>query len=355
MKKYKILIIDDSALIREILTDIINGLDELEVIGTAPDPHVGADKIVKLSPDAVTLDIEMPKMDGLTFLEKLMRIRPIPVLIFSSLTSNNSKELGLKALELGAVDYITKPTQSLKDSIEELTIDIEMKLKACVVSKVKRSVTTKIEVEEKYSVDQVVKSKSRINFETTEKVIVIGASTGGTVAISKLLMGLPTNIPGIVIVQHMPAGFTKSFAQRLDNESNLYVKEAEENDTILSGQVLLAPGGKHMVMNRSGTRYFVNINDGVPVNRHKPSVDVLFRSAAQTIGPNAIGIILTGMGDDGADAMLEMKESGSYNIAQNEDSCIVFGMPKVAIEKGGVDKIISLDEIHQFIMNCHNS
>lgn len=354
MNKKKVVIIDDSAMMREILSEMINNFEEYEVVATAADPHIGADKIMKHLPDIITLDVEMPKMDGLTFLEKLMRLRPMPVLIISSLTQRNS-DLALKALELGALDYVTKPTRAIKDSMDEISAQIKEKLDAGVLSKVKRLETTKLEVEKKYSTDAVIEKSKHIKFMTTDKVIAIGASTGGTVALARLLQKLPTDIPGIVIVQHMPAGFTKSFAQRLDRECELYVKEAQDNDTILSGQVLIAPGDIHMVMKRSGTRYYVNLLKGEPVNRHRPAVDVLFRSAAQSAGPNAIGVILTGMGDDGARGLLEMREVGCETIAQDEASSTVFGMPKVAIDMGAANKIMPLDKIGGVLMKHRNS
>ncbi|MBF0361207.1 MAG: chemotaxis response regulator protein-glutamate methylesterase [Oligoflexia bacterium] len=349
MTKKRVLIIDDSALVREILTEVISGLDNFEVIGTASDPQVGADKIVKLNPDIITLDIEMPIMDGLTFLEKLMRLRPLPVLIISSLSKANS-DVALKALELGAVDYITKPSTNVIKMLPELRDDIRKKLEVCAISKISKQRTTRSEIETKYSTDAVIAKKEQaISFKTTDKIIAIGASTGGTVALAKLLSALPANMPGIVIVQHMPAGFTKTFANRLNNDSALAVKEATTNDTIIPGHVLIAPGGHHLIVNRSGTRFSVTINDGPAVNHHKPSVDVLFRSVAQSAGANAIGVILTGMGDDGAAGMFEMKQVGCFNIAQDEHTSTVFGMPKVAIERGGVDKILALEEIAQYL------
>ncbi len=348
----KVLIVDDSALIREILTEIIDGISGFTVVGTASDPHVGADKVMKLKPDIITLDIEMPKMDGLTFLDKLMHHRPIPVLIISSLSQRNSTT-ALKALELGAIDYVTKPVKSISTSLKDLTEEIKGKLDVCANCNVEKPKVTKKQIDQKYSADAVISvqdKKSSINFETTDKVIAIGASTGGTVALGKLFQQLPDNLPGIVVVQHMPPGFTKSFADRLNTECKLYVKEAEDNDTILSGQALIAPGDKHLVVNRSGTRFYVNVIDGPPVNRHKPSVDVLFRSVSQKIGMNSVGVILTGMGDDGAEGMLEMKDVGAHNIAQDEASSTVFGMPKVAIDKGGVHEILSLDAIGKYLL-----
>lgn len=349
--KKKVLVIDDSALVREILTDIINSLDNFTVVGTAPDPLVGADKVMRLNPDIITLDIEMPKMDGLTFLEKLMRIHPRPVLIISSLAQHNS-DLALKALELGALDYICKPARRLTEVLPELKREVYQKLELCCIGKINVPKESRMQIEKRYRPNEVkVKNNNlgeiskQITFSTTDKIIVIGASTGGTVALARLLQACPTNLPGIVIVQHMPPGFTKSFANRLNCDTQLVVKEAEDNDTIIPGQVLIAPGGKHLLVDRSGSRFFVRTSDHPPVKHHRPSVDVLFRSAALTVGQNAVGIIMTGMGDDGAEGMLELKQSGAYNIAQDENSCIVFGMPKVAIEKGAVDTILPLDQI----------
>lgn len=348
MKK-KVLIIDDSALIRSVLTEIISEIDGYEVVGTALDPYMGAEKIVKLNPDVITLDIEMPKMDGLTFLEKLMKSKPIPVLVVSSLTQRNS-ETALKALELGAIDYIGKPTSNIRDSFKELKNIFKSKLDMAVTARVRKPSMSKIEVDKKYTADSVIEiSNKKLQFATTDKVIAIGASTGGTVALAKLFSELPANLPGIVVVQHMPAGFTDSFAKRLDSESKLIIKEAIDGDPLVSGQVHIAPGAKHLSIKRSGAKYFIRVTDGPLVNRHKPSVDVLFRSVANEVGPNATGVILTGMGDDGAQGLLEMKQAGSFNLAQDEKSSLVFGMPKVAIDKGGVDKILSLEKIIDYI------
>ncbi|MBF0314838.1 MAG: chemotaxis response regulator protein-glutamate methylesterase [Oligoflexia bacterium] len=352
MKK-RVLIIDDSALIREILTEVINKIPGFEVVGSAPDPHYGAEKVVKLNPDIITLDIEMPKMDGLTFLEKLMRLRPLPVLIISSLAAHNS-ETALKALELGAVDYIPKPTKKITEVLPEITNEIRRKLEMCAVCRISASVTSKGEVDKKYAKtakqgEVLKKSNKVIAFQTTDKIIAIGASTGGTVAIAKLLEKCPPNLPGMVIVQHMPKGFTQSFATRLNKDTELVVKEAEDNDAIIPGQVLIAPGDQHMVVDRSGARYFVRLHSGPPIKHHRPSVELLFSSVANTAGPNAIGIILTGMGDDGADGMLEMRQNGANTIAQDESSSTVFGMPKVAIEKGGVETVLKLPDIAPYL------
>jgi two-component system chemotaxis response regulator CheB len=342
----KVLVVDDSAFLREILSDIINNIDGFTVIGTAADPHIAAEKIMKLQPDIITLDIEMPKMDGLTFLEKIMRLKPIPVLIISTLVAGKSS-LGLKALELGAVDYVAKPTESLKDSLADLTSEIKRKLQACAITKVQRRTASREDLDKKYD-NTTTKSKA-INFSTTDKVIAIGSSTGGTVVLSKILKELPVNMPGIVIVQHMPAGFTNEFAKSLDRESQLFVKQAEHGDSILSGQVLIAPGGFHMVVRRSGTKFFVELNEEAPVTYSRPSVDVLFNSVAETMGKNSASFILTGMGHDGADGMLNMKNAGAKTYAQDEKSCTVYGMPKSAIEKGGVEEIHDIEGIIEIL------
>ena len=352
MKKNKIrvLIVDDSAVVRRVLTDIFDNDSEIEVMATAPDPFYAAQKIRNEVPDVITLDIEMPRMDGLTFLRKIMTQHPIPVVIISSLTGKGT-ETALKALEYGAVDIITKPKVGTKESFEESKIIFTDAIKAAAQSKLKRKKLSEIQVQPKYSTDAVLqKSSHRSMIKTTEKVIAVGASTGGTEAIRIFLQAMPADSPGIVIVQHMPENFTRSFAERLNNICVIDVKEAQNNDTVIRGRALIAPGNKHMLLRRSGARYFVEIKEGALVNRHRPSVDVLFRSTAQYAGKNAVGVIMTGMGADGAKSLLEMKDAGAMTIAQNEASCIVFGMPKEAIKLNAANKIMALDNIAPFVV-----
>lgn len=343
-KKVKVLIVDDSAVVRQTLSQILASDKNIQVIGTASDPYIAASKIRNEVPDVITLDVEMPRMDGLTFLKKIMTQHPIPVVIISSLTDKGT-ETSLRALEYGAIDIITKPQLKTKEFFEESKIKICDVVKAAAHAKTKRKVKFD-RVEPKHSADAVIghfRSKSMV--KTTEKVVAIGASTGGTEAIRELLQALPLDCPGIVIVQHMPEQFTKSFANRLNEICRITVKEAEQGDSVIRGRALIAPGNKHMLVNRSGARYYVDIKDGPLVNRHRPSVDVMFRSVSRYAGSNAIGVIMTGMGDDGAKGLQEMKEAGAFTIAQDEKSCVVFGMPKEAIKLNCVDKILPLEQI----------
>jgi len=352
MKKIRVLIVDDSAIVRQTLAEILSSDPHIEIMGTASDPFAAAKKINEEVPDVITLDVEMPKMDGLTFLQKIMSQHPIPVVICSTLTTDGSAT-ALKALEYGAIEIITKPKLGTKQFLEESKIRICDIVKAAAVSKQKRHLLTasSIEVEPKLTADAVIaKVTSKAMIQTTEKVIVVGASTGGTEALKAFLEQFPIDCPGIVIVQHMPENFTKAFAKRLDGICKISVKEAQDGDSVLRGQALIAPGNKHMLLKRSGARYFVEIKDGPLVSRHRPSVDVLFRSAARYAGQNAIGVIMTGMGDDGARGMFEMKETGAYNIAQDENSCVVFGMPNEAIKLGGVDKVLPLMNIPAYVL-----
>ncbi len=352
MTKIKVLIIDDSAVVRQTMRDILSSDPTIEVVGVAPEPFLAAEKMREVVPDVITLDIEMPRMDGITFLKKLMSQHPIPVVICSSLTEANS-ETTLKALEYGAVDIIQKPKLGVKQFLEESKIIICDSVKAAAKVKPKRlNLAPSFNVQPKLSADAVIKKPvSKAMVETTEKVVVIGASTGGTEALKELLEMLPEDAPGTVIVQHMPEHFTRAFANRLNNLCRVTVKEAENDDTVIRGRVLIAPGNKHNLLKRSGARYYVEVRDGPLVSRHRPSVDVLFRSAARYAGKNAIGVIMTGMGDDGAKGMFEMKEAGAFNIAQDESSCVVFGMPKEAIKLNAVDKIVPLKMIAQLILN----
>lgn len=347
VKKVTVLIVDDSAIVRQTLSEVLADHERIEVIATAQDPFYAAERIKEEIPDVIILDIEMPRMDGLTFLEKIMSQRPIPVIICSTLTEKGSTT-AIRALELGAVDVITKPKVGTKTFFEESRNLISDAVLAAAASRLKKQVKDipPLDVPPKYTADAIIeKGKSIKKFKTTEKVIALGASTGGTEAIRVVLQQLPPDVPGIVIVQHMPEHFTKSFADRLNQLCRISVKEAQNGDTVLPGTALIAPGNKHTLLKHSASKYFVEVKEGPLVNRHRPSVDVLFRSAARYAGKNACGIILTGMGDDGAKGMLEMKEEGAYNIAQNEETSVVFGMPKEAINLGGVDAILPLDGI----------
>lgn len=350
MKKIRVLIVDDSAVVRQVLKEMLELDSEIEVIDTASDPYIAAEKIKKQVPDVITLDVEMPRMDGITFLYKIMSQHPIPVVMCSSLTEEGC-ETTLKALEYGAVDIIEKPKIGVKGFLEDSKIRICESVKAAASANVHLLRKKNRAVQKKYTADAVL-SPRRANamIKTTENIVAIGASTGGTEALREFLEDLPIDSPGVVIVQHMPENFTKAFAQRLNGICAIDIKEAENGDSILRGRVLIAPGNKHMIIQRSGARYYVDIKDGPLVCRHRPSVDVLFRSAAKSAGNNVLGIIMTGMGDDGAKGMLEMKEAGAYNIAQDEASCVVFGMPNEAIKLGAVDEVLPLSTIAKKVL-----
>jgi two-component system chemotaxis response regulator CheB len=344
--KTKVLIVDDSAVVRQTLSSILSTDKSIEVLGTAADPFFAAKKISKEVPDVITLDIEMPRMDGLTFLKKLMAQHPIPVVVISSLTEKGT-ETALKALEYGAVEIITKPQMHTKAFLEESRIKICDTVKAAARAKISRKKNLPpLNVEPKHTADVMLSAaKNYSMIKTTELVVAIGASTGGTDALRVFLEALPPDVPGIVIVQHMPENFTRSFANRLNEICKINVKEAENGDTVLRGKALIAPGNKHMLLKRSGAKYYVEVQDGPLVNRHRPSVDVLFRSTARYAGKNAVGIIMTGMGDDGARGLLEMKEAGANTIAQDEKTCVVFGMPKEAINLNAATSILPLQNI----------
>ncbi len=355
-KKVRVLVVDDSAVVRQVLTDVLESDSMIEVIDTAADPFIAANKLKKEAPDVITLDIEMPRMDGVTFLQKIMTQHPIPVVICSSLAEEGC-ETTLKALEYGAVDIITKPKVGVKEFLEESGIIICDSVKAAANARVKklsarnRGRVKELKVSKKLTADAVLaKPKSNAMIRTTEKIVAVGASTGGTEALRIFLESLPRDCPGIVIVQHMPENFTRAFAERLNGLCAIEVKEAVDRDTVLRGRALIAPGNKHTLLKRSGAKYFVQVKAGPLVSRHRPSVDVLFRSAAKYAGSNVIGVIMTGMGDDGARGMFEMKEAGAFNIAQDEESCIVFGMPQEAIKRGAVDKVISLEGITSAVL-----
>ncbi|TGB80909.1 MULTISPECIES: chemotaxis response regulator protein-glutamate methylesterase [unclassified Escherichia] len=336
MKKIKVLCVDDSALIRNIMTRIVNQQPDMEMVATAHDPIMARDLIKKHNPDVLTLDVEMPRMDGLDFLERLMRLRPMPVLMLSSLTSKGS-DITLAALELGAIDFITKPQQGLQEGMEKYSDMIADKIR----------IAANIRTFQKRTVPPII----RAPLIGSEKIIAIGASTGGTEALSHVLQPMPPSCPGIVIAQHMPPGFTRSFAQRLDKTCLLSVKEAEHDDRVLPGHAYIAPGGRHMELFRSGANYHIKLSDTPPVNRHRPSVDTLFESVAHAAGRNAVGAILTGMGSDGAKGLLAMRKAGARTLAQSERTCVVFGMPREAIALEAVVEIADLDEMSQQIIN----
>jgi two-component system, chemotaxis family, protein-glutamate methylesterase/glutaminase len=349
-KKIRVLIVDDSAVVRQTLSEILSSDPQIEVMSTASDPFIAAERIRHEIPDVITLDVEMPRMDGITFLHKIMSQHPIPVVMCSSLAEKGS-ETALKALEYGAVEIIQKPRLGTKLFFEESRVRICDAVKAASQARVRRVAAIPHTVAPKLTADVIMeKPKSQAMMQTTEKVVVVGASTGGTEALRVFLESLPADCPGIVIVQHMPEGFTRAFSQRLDGLCRISVKEAENNDTVVRGRALIAAGNHHLLLKRSGARYYVELKDGPLVSRHRPSVDVLFRSAARYAGKNAVGVIMTGMGDDGAHGMLEMKQAGALNIAQDEASCIVFGMPNEAIKLGGVDYIRPLDAISREVL-----
>jgi two-component system, chemotaxis family, protein-glutamate methylesterase/glutaminase len=341
--RIRVLIVDDSAVVRQTLKEVLSSDPEIEIIGTAGDPFVAAERIAEQVPDVITLDIEMPRMDGLTFLKKLMSQHPIPVVICSSLAEEGALST-FRALEYGAVEIVTKPRLGTRQFLEDSRVTLCQAVKAAAAARVRTPGPSRT-VEPKLTADAILSRATHAMVETTEKVVVIGASTGGTEALKTLLEALPPDTAGIVIVQHMPELFTRAFANRLDGLCNITVKEAETNDTVIRGRALIAPGNHHLLLKRSGARYYVEVKDGPLVCRHRPSVDVLFRSAARYAGQNAVGVILTGMGDDGARGMLEMKQAGAMTIAQDEASCVVFGMPKEAIKLGAVDKVLPLTSV----------
>jgi two-component system chemotaxis response regulator CheB len=360
MSKIRVLIVDDSALIRKLMTEILNSDRGIEVVGTAPDPYAARDRIKKMNPDVLTLDVEMPKMDGVTFLENLMRLHPMPVVMVSSLTESGA-DVTLRALELGAVDFVSKPKADVAHALEEYAAEIIAKVKAAASARIKplerkrRQIASMPPVDPKLSADAVIQRDiAARQFKTTERIIAIGASTGGTEAIKEVLMAMPADAPGIVISQHIPAAFSAPFASRMNNQSALNVMQASDGQHILSGHVYIAPGDKHLIVVRDGARYVCQLNDGPPVNRHKPSVDVMFRSVAQNVGPNAVGVILTGMGDDGAHGLREMKEAGAATVAQDEKTSVVWGMPGEAVKLGGVDEVLPLQEVAERVLDMVN-
>jgi two-component system chemotaxis response regulator CheB len=333
---YKVLIVDDSSLMRQLLAEILSSDPDLEVIGTAGDPFIAREKIKALNPDVLTLDIEMPRMDGLTFLEKLMRGHPMPVVMISSLTERGA-DVTLRALDLGAVDYVSKPRLDVSNGTLELSRDI--------IAKVKTAARARVQALRQAPSGAPEQVGGGHHFSATHKIVAIGASTGGTEALKDLLSPLPADFPGIVIVQHMPEAFTRQFAERLDAACRIRVHEAKDGDRILPGHALLAPGGHHMAVARRGLENSVRVYRGERVNRHLPSVDVLFSSCARQLGCNVLGVLLTGMGNDGAKGMLEMKQADAFTIAQDEATCVVYGMPREAVLLGGVDEVLPLGRI----------
>lgn len=338
MKKIRVLCVDDSALIRNIMSEIVNSQPDMEMVATAPDPLIARDLIKRFNPDVLTLDVEMPRMDGLDFLERLMRLRPMPVIMVSSLTRHGS-EITLNALELGAIDFVTKPEMGLKEGMLQYAEIISEKIRIASKAKVRRQEVTA-------TAPRAIASP----LVGSEKIIAIGASTGGTEALRQVLVPMPLTSPGIVIAQHMPPGFTRSFAERLNNLCQISVKEGEDGDRVLPGHAYIAPGGFHMELVRSGANYHIALNQSPPINRHRPAVDALFSSVAKVAGKNAVGAILTGMGNDGAQGMLEMRKAGAHTLAQSEKSCVVFGMPREAIALEGVCEIVDLDDISQKLL-----
>lgn len=353
----KLLIVDDSALVRKLLSEILSKDHDIEIVGTAVDPYAARDKIKQLNPDVITLDVEMPRMDGLTFLENLMRLRPMPVVMVSSLTQKGA-DVTLRALELGAIDFVAKPVVDVAGSLEKYADELIAKVKMAASARV--SVRTgsapvrhaPMHIDERRSADAVLPAVSgRRVLRTTERIIAIGASTGGTEAIREVLAMLPPDAPAIVISQHIPAAFSKPFAERVNRSSAMSVCEAQDGQYILPGHVYIAPGDRHLLVERDGARYRCKLNDGPHVNRHRPSVDVMFRSVAQNVGPNATGVILTGMGDDGARGMKEMLEAGARTIAQDEASSVVWGMPGAAAKLGAAEYVLPLQRIPDQILH----
>lgn len=354
MAKIRVVVVDDSALVRSLLTEIINKQPDMECVGAANDPLVAREMIRELNPDVITLDVEMPRMDGLDFLSRLMRLRPMPVVMVSTLTEKGA-DITMRALEMGAIDFVAKPRIGVATGLKDLSTEIVDKIRTASVAHVSRHASAPPEAVKKAAAGAIspppvptkTVSYSRLS---TEKVICIGASTGGTEAIREVLVPLPADSPAIVITQHMPPGFTTSFAARLDSLCKISVKEASHGERILPGHAYIAPGGKQFRIDRSGSNYVAVVEDTEPVNRHKPSVEVLFHSAAKVLGPNAFGVMLTGMGGDGAQAMKEMRDAGSYNICQDEASCVVFGMPRMAIQAGAANEVLPLKQIAQTLM-----
>jgi two-component system chemotaxis response regulator CheB len=354
-KKIKVLVVDDSALVRQILVELIKRTSDIEVVGTASDPFMARDRIKELNPDVLTLDVEMPRMDGLTFLANLMRLRPMPVVMVSSLTERGA-DTTLKALELGAVDFVSKPKIDVAGTLEEFGDEILTKIRTAAGARVVARSGGTGSIPPKHSADAIIPAASSSGasakkmLRTTDRIIAVGASTGGTEAIREFLMGMPADSPAIVIAQHIPAAFSLPFTRRMDTLCAMSVVEPHDGQYIMPGHVYIAPGGKHLLVERDGARYLCRLNDGPPVNRHCPSVDVLFRSVAQKVGPNAVGVILTGMGDDGARGLKEMRDAGAPTIAQDEATSVVWGMPGAAVKLGAVGEVLPLNKVADAVM-----
>ena len=349
MKPIRVMIVDDSATVRQVLTAVLSAAPDIEVIGAAPDPLFALDKMNRDWPDVIVLDVEMPRMDGITFLRKLMAQRPTPVVICSTLTEKGA-ETTMQALSAGAMAIVTKPRMGLKQFLVDSADDVVGAVRAASHANVRRLATAPLPaVKPKLSADAVLSgpAPTQAMHETTDKVVAVGTSTGGTQALEVMLSALPRTVPGLVIVQHMPEKFTAAFAERLNGICQIEVREAKNGDRVYPGRALIAPGGRHMLLKRSGAQYHVDVVDGPAVNRHRPSVDVLFRSVARCAGGNALGVIMTGMGDDGARGMKEMRDAGAATLAQDEATCVVYGMPKEAVKLGGVQRSVPLAAISQ--------
>jgi two-component system chemotaxis response regulator CheB len=349
--KIKVLVIDDSALVRQILVEILKSARDIEVVGTASDPIVARERIKETNPDVLTLDVEMPRMDGLTFLANLMRLRPMPVVMVSSLTERGA-ETTLKALELGAVDFVSKPKVDVAGTLADFSDEILAKIRVAAGARVVARTASASLVPPKHSADAILPAAggAKRMLRTTERIIAVGASTGGTEAIREFLLGMPHDSPAIVIAQHIPAAFSAPFTRRMNSLCAMSVCEPHDGQYIMPGHVYIAPGGKHLLVERDGARYQCRLNDGPPVNRHCPSVDVLFRSVAQKVGPNAVGVILTGMGDDGARGLKEMRDAGAPTIAQDEATSVVWGMPGAAVKLGAVGEVLPLNKVAEAVM-----
>ncbi|SEP72414.1 two-component system, chemotaxis family, response regulator CheB [Ectothiorhodospira magna] len=352
-RKIRVLVVDDSALVRKVLTEILGSAPDIEVVGTAQDPYVARERIKSLDPDVLTLDVEMPRMDGLTFLRNLMRLRPMPVVMVSSLTARGA-DVTLQALELGAVDFVTKPTLDVSRTLGEYSRELIDKVRMAAGARL-RSPARLAAPPPKYSVDEVVPPRPAGRWRTTDRMMAIGASTGGTEAVKEVLMALPADCPAVVIAQHIPPGFSKAWADRMDRQTRLVVREAEDGDRLVNGHVFIAPGDHHLLVVRDGARYVCRLSQAEPVNRHRPSVDVLFRSVLQSAGTNACAALLTGMGADGAQGLKELHDVGVFTIAQDEATSVVWGMPGEAIKRGGASAVLPLREVAGALLKAASS
>lgn len=344
--------VDDSALVRRLLSEMLNKAKDIEVVGVAADPYAAREKIKELNPDVVTLDVEMPRMDGITFLENLMRLRPTPVVMVSSLTQQGA-EVTLRALELGAIDFVAKPRIDISGTLTNYADELIEKVRTASGARVSAHNAARGNVDPRLSADAVLPAtRTRLVLRTTDRVIAIGASTGGTEAIREVLCALPADAPAVVVTQHIPAAFSRAFAERMDRVSAMSVCEAQDGQYIIPGHAYIAPGDQHMLIERDGARYRCRLNSGPPVNRHRPSVDVMFRAVAQNLGPNAVGVILTGMGDDGARGLGEMREAGAHTVAQDEASSVVWGMPGAAVKLGAAEFVLPLHQIARYVLEA---